>query len=530
MIMFIIFIALTACNLFLQYKVKFTDNVMDSWENIYVRPFIGGDIVVAVGIVIIVTAGMLVFIKKIYPGLCNWVSHINEKEKKHISQRRIFGFIFCVWFFFFLVFYPGTAMNDTIYILQDPCQLSYQHPILYNLYTYGFYKIGCTLGDPDLGLALLSLTQMIAMDYVLSKAIVIANNKGVGIYFCRTLILYFAFAPLFFTYAFSAIKDTPFSIVLFYFLLFLLEIVDSKGQCLQKWTSKLRFALCIFALISFRNNGIIIVLGTVIVLMIKYHDWRKQLFMGTFCIIIFQKVLCGVLMPDGAKPLFQEKIGVPLQQVAAVMAKDGVIDQEQKEYLCQLLPEEEWKKYAPGCADTIKWNEHFDRDYLEQSKWQFVKVWGQLFVTNPGLYTEAYLLNTYGIWGIETRNGAQYYVKGIYKNNLGLIQKSLVSDRIHTIFYKFYCNKFTYGYLSLGTAIWILLAVTLYMVKSKMWNAVIVVCPLWFLWGSLLAATPIAFAFRYGFIFAMTLPFYILTPFIMKQDMNEQEEGKIRGE
>ena len=30
--------------------------------------------------------------------------------------------------------------------------------------------------------------------------------------------------------------------------------------------------------------------------------------------------------------------------------------------------------------------------------------------------------------------------------------------------------------------------------------------------------------------FAITLPFYILTSFIMKQDMNEQEEGKIRGE
>lgn len=93
MIMFIIFIALTACNLFLQYKVKFTDNVMDSWENIYVRPFTGGDIVVAVGIVIIVTAGMLVFIKKIYPGLCNWVSHINEKERS-IYHRDVFSDLF----------------------------------------------------------------------------------------------------------------------------------------------------------------------------------------------------------------------------------------------------------------------------------------------------------------------------------------------------------------------------------------------------------------------------------------------------
>ena len=226
MIVYVIFIILTACNLFLQYKINFTENVVDSWKNIYIRPFAWSDIVVAVGIVIAVTIGTMACKKYIYPVLYRLISHINEK--KQVSQKCVFIFIFCAWFFFFLVFYPGTAMNDTIYILQDPYKLSYQHPILYNLYTYGFYKIGCKLGDPDLGLALLSLTQMAAMDYVLSKAIVVANNKGFGTSFCRILMLYFAFAPLFFTYAFSAIKDTPFSIILFYFVLFLIKIV---GNC-----------------------------------------------------------------------------------------------------------------------------------------------------------------------------------------------------------------------------------------------------------------------------------------------------------
>ena len=29
----------------------------------------------------------------------------------------LFALTGCVWLFFFLVFYPGTAMNDTIYVL-----------------------------------------------------------------------------------------------------------------------------------------------------------------------------------------------------------------------------------------------------------------------------------------------------------------------------------------------------------------------------------------------------------------------------
>ena len=66
-----------------------------------------------------------------------------------------------------------------------------------------------------------------------------------------------------------------------------------------------------------------------------------------------------------------------------------------------------------------------------------------------------------------------------------------------------------------------LLAVTFWMLKHRKYDDVIVVAPLWFLWGSLMLAAPIAFAFRYGFIFAMTMPFYILIPFIRKRDVHE---------
>lgn len=377
--MTLIFIVLTSCNLFLQYKICFTGNVTDSWKKIYVRSFNWCDVAVAAVITVTVILVTLFYNKYVYNILCHLLSSINEKKKQKISQRGVFIFILCIWYFFFLIFYPGTAMNDTIYILQDPYKMSYQHPILYNLYTYGFYEIGCILGNPNWGLALLSITQMIAMDYVLSKAIITAQGKGIGTYICVGLTLYFAFAPLYFTYAFSAIKDTPFTIVMFYFLLFLLEVKDSNGQCLQDWKNKLRFGVCIFILISFRNNGIIIVLGTMVVLMLRYCDWRKQFLIGTMSIIILQKVLCNALMPDGVEPLFQEKIGVPLQQVAAVAARQGTINNEQKEYLYHLMPEEEWKNYAPMCADIIKWSESFDSGYLDSHRQDFVRTWGELF-------------------------------------------------------------------------------------------------------------------------------------------------------
>ncbi|MDE6055043.1 MAG: hypothetical protein K2G55_15085, partial [Lachnospiraceae bacterium] len=188
------------------------------------------------------------------------------------------------------------------------------------------------------------------------------------------------------------------------------------------------------------------------------------------------------------------------------------------QYLYRLLPEEEWQNYSPGCSDTLKWNEQFDREYLNQTKGQFIRIWGQLLLKNPRVCAEAYLLGTYGIWGIETRNKEQYYSKKIWENTLGLYQNSPLPESLRQLIVVYYCNRFTYGYLSMGTAYWLLFAVTLWLLYRKLYQYVVITVPLWLLFVSLLVATPIAFAFRYGFVIAMAFPFYVLLPFMDRRE------------
>jgi hypothetical protein len=429
---------------------------------------------------------------------------------------KIYFVIFLCWFFFFLVFYPGSAMNDTVYICGNPRLLTNQHPAMYVYYTYGFYSLGVMLGSPNLGLAFISLLQLVWMDYVVTYGIRVLRNKGASNTLCVILACYFGIAPLFGTYAVSAIKDTPFAIAVFWLMIMLYEVSETDlGDKSWFW---LKVWICVFIMAGFRSNGLIIAVGTGLVVFCIYRRYRRRLAIVFISAIFCATIVNSVLTPDDVKPLFQEKIGIPLQQVAAVVNKGTTLTESQKEYLFRLLPEDKWSSYGTGCVDNIKWNDEFDREYLNETKAEFIKVWLELLPNNIGVYMEAYILNTYGIWGIETRNGEQYYVKKIYDNDVGLYQDSPLPKWLATLVGTYYCNRFTYGYLSEGTSFWVMFGLLFWLVCKKEYGKACVFTPMVMNFISLMLATPIAFTFRYVFTMALIFPFMILLPIVENRE------------
>ena len=517
----------TAVNIFLLYKIHFTGNLRDSWRSNYVESFCARDIPV---LLLLLLASVL-FCEwmgaKALPWLSGRVKLTNQgngrdgivmedgPDGRGVRRRfwKVFGAIGMVWFFFFLVMYPGTAMNDTIYILQDPWLASRQHPILYNMYTYGLYRLGTMIWNENFGLALISLLQMAAMDYVLTYGILLLSRCGFKDWVCRLTTAYFALAPLFSTYAVSAIKDTPFSIFLFYLLVLLLDAGLGQNEARKdKWFC-VRVACCYLGVLAFRSNGFVVVAGTVFVLLFVYRKWRRRILGTAFAAAVVYFGMSRALSPENVEKLFQESAGIPLQQVASVAARGEGLGREQREYLYRLLPEEKWNLYAPCCADVIKWDEAFDRQFLNETKKEFLLLWLDLLPENLDQYVRAYLLNTFGVWGIETRNREQYYQKDIFENSLNLYQESPLPQGIRTFFYRYYCNRFTYSFLSAGTVFWILFAESLYLLCRRRYRLAAVYVPVWLCFVSLMLATPIAFTFRYVFVLAMVFPFALLFPF-----------------
>lgn len=510
----------TTMNLSLVCRIQGSAEVRDSWKQVYVRSFCWWDVILCAVMYAAVCILSYGFVQAAVPRLRRFFAQYVVQDTKDTRGffRKAFACIFALWFVFFLAFYPGTAMNDTISIIEDPLKLSNQHPILYNMYLYAFYRAGCLLQNPNLGLAFLSLVQMTGMAFVLAKAVALLYRRGAAKWLCRVLTVYFGIAPLFPTYAVSAIKDTPFSICLFALLLLLYELAFEESL-LDSKRYQLQMAFCLFGVVSFRNNGTVIVVGLAAALCLFYKDHCRKILLLSGSILFIWLLISGLAAFAGNEPLFQERAAIPLQQTAAVIVKGRPLEEDEAQYLYRLLPEEEWQNYSPACSDTLKWSGQFDRTYLNQTKGQFLRIWLRLLWKNPKVCAEAYLLETYGIWGIETRNKEQYYNKEIWENTLGLYQKSPLPEPLRKLIYVYYCNRFTYRYLSMGTAYWLLLAVTLWLFyrgayDRKACQYLAVTAPLWLLFVSLLIAAPVAFAFRYGFVIAMAFPFYVLLPFM----------------
>lgn len=513
----------SAVNLLLLAHIHTTGNLRSSCRENYVRPFGWIDILLLLTVFSILYVLFSWMTEKLFPHMRKRLDKIdldfiNRFLKQHFFIK-IFGIIFLWWFFLFLLFYPGTAMNDTIFILQSPMELSNQHPILYILYTYGFYRLGVWLGNPSIGMAFLSIFQMVCMDYVLTYAISLLHKYSGKSTICMLFALYFAIAPIFGTYAVSAIKDTPFSIAAFMLMALLYEgaitggkVFGTRSFCIHMWIS-------LFVMAGFRSNGMLIVVGTGLCAIIIYWRQKGRLIniWGTVLIVSVSLNIC--LMPRDVDKLFQEKVGIPIQQVGAAVNKGKPLTQTQEEYLYHLLPKEKWEIYAPGCSDNIKWNDEFDREYLNHTRGEFLRIWLELMPHNLGVYAEAYIMNTYGIWGIETRSSEQYYVKGIHPNELGLYQESPLPDAFRAVIYPVYCNRYTYGYLSAGTAFWIMFAVIIWFVYHGEYAKACAFAPMMCCFISLMLATPIAFAFRYVYTLAMAFPFYVLIPFLRRKDL-----------
>lgn len=101
---------------------------------------------------------------------------------------------------------------------------------------------------------------------------------------------------------------------------------------------------------------------------------------------------------------FQEAVGVPLQQVARTVVMDGKMTDEQREYLNRLLPLEEYDSYTPYTVDNIKGHAHFDREYFNQTKGEFMKVWAGMLFPNFKHYVKAYMMETVGYWHVSVKN------------------------------------------------------------------------------------------------------------------------------
>lgn len=462
-----------------------------------------------------------------------------KKELKKKNQFMIFGLIFLSWMPYFLIYYPGLIYGDSmgsIYQTVYHLNLSNHHPVFYTIFIAICLKIGYIFSDINAGCAIYTLIQMLYISGLLTYIVSWMYNKGISKILCCFTVIFFAGTATFPQHAISMWKDPIFSITLVYYSLKLYDYIISDGKIEEKerlyWV-KLTISMLIISLT--RNNGIYILMLSflsLVILTIKNIKLSKKIYFTHILSIVFIILLTGpgydIL---GIQKDKVESYGIPLQQVARVIAYDGNINNVEEEFVNDIIPVEKLKTvYTPQLVDSIKWNEDFNDNFFENHKKEFLKVWFSLFKKNPRIYLESWCLSTYGYWSLNTWS-LNYFQANISQGNLEYIKDNDNCGVYNTnllenpkIDLKKAFSLFT-PTPSIAICIWIALFMLFYMWVNKRRKYIILLIPVLGNWLTLLIATPIAYWPRYALSILYMFPVILSIPMLCLYGKEKQDNS-----
>lgn len=436
---------------------------------------------------------------------------------------------------YFLTYYPACLTVDSYDQIKQALgltQLSNHHPVLYTAYLKLCISVGDLCGgDINTGLAIAAGGQLLAVCAVLTHFVRWIYKKNAPLMICAAVYLFFAFNAYIGFYAITLWKDVFFSLTLLIFCMQIYDIICGEKDIRVPKNIAALFAAAL--LLSFlRNNGIYIAVISLTVLIFCLKNRKKAITALTALLLITVMLIQGPLYAslNIKKAEAEEALAIPLQQIGYVLQNSGRTTAEQNEFINKLLPVKIYAAvYDPLLADSVKFNDSFDADFLEGNKGQFLKIWLQMMVPNFGMYVKAYLLSTVGFWHMGTTNwmiafGASDEELGIEARN---IWRELTGiDGYNSMYYEADASKskqFFGDIYSIAFLVWVGFFYIAVMNVRRKRKFIASAVPLYALWLSVMAATPVYCEFRYVYAYFLCFPF-LLTGMFMGKDTEKENE------
>ena len=338
--------------------------------------------------------------------------------------------IFACWLPVFLAYYPSVFAYDAEGQLYQVIAGDYSthHPLLHTLFLGAFFRLGGRLGSYSAGMAVHSVVQMLLMAGAFAGALTYLYEKRTARWARILLLLFYGLFPTNSVLAISTTKDVLFSaLVLLYTVWFYHLTCDRNMQAV--WKER---AVCILLgvlMLLFRNNAVYAFVVSVPVLFwgmrrIK-NDRTSQLgntlwdgkaagkeylrlSLGILLLFAVSVVLLKALThAQSGSP--REMLSVPLQQMARVWVheENGELmeDQSLRQEMEKYMPSE-WgfSLYDPHLADRVK-----NIAIIHDDPKGLIKTWIRLGVEYPGIYIDAFLDNSVGLWFLPDDTHARVY-------------------------------------------------------------------------------------------------------------------------
>ena len=337
--------------------------------------------------------------------------------------------IFVCWLPVFLAYYPSVFAYDAEGQLYQVIAGDYSthHPLLHTLFLGAFFRLGGRVGSYSAGMAVHSVVQMLLMAGAFAGALTYLYEKRTARWTRILLLLFYAFFPTNSVLAVSTTKDVLFSaLVLLYTVCFYRLTCDRNMQV--TWKER---AVCILMgvlMLLFRNNAVYAFVVSVPILLWgmgrinneqngQKEDgiWdgrtaRKEYLCLSLAILVLFAVsavsLKALTRAQSGSP--REMLSVPLQQMARVWVQEEngellepSLRQEMEKYIS---PEWGFSVYDPHLADPVK-----SRAVIHDDPKGLIKTWIRLGMEYPGIYVDAFLDNSVGLWFLLDDTHARVY-------------------------------------------------------------------------------------------------------------------------
>ena len=340
----------------------------------------------------IISTSIFFFLIKI---LYKYLKKIKYHDFKNTFLAKHFLLGCFITFFIFglpiiIIYYPGSVQWDGMRELNyffGITKWSNHHPVIPTLLMGFSLKLGRFLDSDNLGVFIFNIIQYtfscFTLSYLLNFLKKIQTPKII-----LFLTFLFFINPVWYINSYTLVKDTYFYL---FFIIYLIEYI----KYLMGDSNIIKFGLLSIPVIFFRNNGIYIILATLVcLLLLKKYRKESIILIGCFCLfqISYNIIItsCGIEQGN-----VREMLSVPLQQTVRYL-KYYDMEEDDTKFLQTLFNTDlsvVVNEYNPELSDKVK--DKFDvkdkKDLIH-----YFKIWSKYLIRHPKVYIDSFLENYYG--------------------------------------------------------------------------------------------------------------------------------------
>jgi hypothetical protein len=191
--------------------------------------------------------------------------------------------IFSIWVIYLLAFWPGMMSADSLdqwgQVLSGV--FNDHHPAFHTFTIWLLTRIA-------LSPAVVALAQIVALSLVAGGILAYLESMGVPPLWLWTASFLFAISPVNGTMVNTLWKDIPYSAALLGLTFLVFRLANSGGKWIAKWSNWLIFGITAALVILFRHNGLPVILGLFLLLLLGfYHQWKPLALAFAVCMGLY---------------------------------------------------------------------------------------------------------------------------------------------------------------------------------------------------------------------------------------------------